>query len=85
MIQPIRAQQNIYTPKFTAENRKYHQAQTKHLSYGHSLGTSALFGLSAMGFSTIFMRGWTMPFAVGTAFAGLMMLFNLPDKLYNHK
>ena len=84
MIQPVRLNQ-AYTRNFTAEKRSYPQAQTRPLSYSHSLGSSALFGLSAMGFSTIFMRGWKMPFAVGCAVAGVMMLLNLPDKLYHKK
>ncbi len=54
----------------------------KHISYWRSLGISALFGSSAMGFATLFCNGWKAPITFGTAIAGLMMLFDLPDSLY---
>lgn len=85
MISPIRNYSTYKQPQFTSNKPPQQGAPKRKLSYGHRLGTSALFGLSAMGFSTIFSRGWKGPIAIGTAFAGLMMLFNIPEKLYERK
>ena len=85
MINPVR-NYGVYNQSYFAAARSTQQGVPKRkISYGHSLGTSALFGLSAMGFSTLFLKGWKAPFTVGVATAGLMMLLSIPDKLYNRQ
>ena len=82
MISPIR---NYYTPCFKSTQRQpvpsKTQTRKEPLSYGHTLGVSALLGLSAMGFATIFCKGWLKPIAIGEIVAGISMLFSIPDRM----
>lgn len=86
VISPLNSYSTNYHPhNFTSAKEKQSYPPKRKLGYAHSLGTSALFGLSATGFSSIFSYGWKLPIAIGTAFAGIMMLFNIPDKIYERK
>jgi hypothetical protein len=85
VISPIKPQIIYSQPKFSSTRLNQQGTPKRKVSYGHALGTSSLFGLSAFGFSTLFIRGWKAPFIVGMGVTGLMMLLNIPEKLYQRK
>ena len=68
-----------------AQEIYYRKERKTPISYTHSLGISGLYGLGMMGISSIFLRGWRNPIAIGTLVAGVMMLLNIPDKMNPYK
>ena len=88
MIKPI----NYNNVSYKSQIQKKEPAKRR-LSYGQSLGVSALYGTSIAGFSyTIHSLGkatktmsWTAMGVIALATMGVSMLFDIPNRFFHNK